>query len=111
VTTTVPEPDVRYAELVRKMSSRSGVTRITEGKGFGSSGQLRAGGKIFAMLVGGELVVKLPRRRVDELVSGRHGRRFDAGKGKPMAEWFVLSRSSTEAWLPLAREALEFVSG
>jgi len=105
-----PTPKARYGELVKKISSRWGVARITEGKGFGSSGQLKVDGKIFAMFVGGQLVVKLPHQRVDELVSGRHGRRFDAGKGKPMREWFVLSLSSNEPWLPLAQEALEFVS-
>jgi hypothetical protein len=111
VTRTGPAPEDRYAELVKTMTSRSGVTRISEGKGFGSSGQLRIDGKIFAMLVRDELVVKLPRRRVDELVSGRHGRPFDAGKGKPLREWFVLSPSSDKRWLALAEEALEFVRG
>ena len=105
-----PKPEARYAELVKKMS-RSGGIHITEGRGFGSTGQLKVDGKIFAMLVGGRLVVKLPHQRVDELVSGRHGQRFDAGKGKPMREWFVLSHSSNEPWLALAQEALEFVGG
>lgn len=104
-------PERRYAELVGKLAGRRGVTNITEGKGFGSSGQLKVGGRIFAMLVRDELVVKLPRGRVDELVSGRHGSRFDAGKGKPMREWFVLSQSSRKPWLALAEEALEFVRG
>jgi hypothetical protein len=106
-----PTPEARYAELVRKMAGRSGAARIAEGKGFGSTGQLRVDGKIFAMLVGGELVVKLPRRRVDELITGGAGRRFDAGKSKPMAEWFVLSKSSNKPWFSLAQEALEFVGG
>jgi hypothetical protein len=104
-------PEARYADLVRKLSSSSGVTSVSEGKGFGSSGQLKAGGRIFAMLVRDHLVLKLPRQRVDELVADGDGTRFDAGKGKPMREWFVLSTASKKPWLPLAREALEFVSG
>ena len=99
----------RYADLVKKMAGRSGVTHLTEGKGFGSSGQLKVQGRIFAMLVRGELVLKLPRARVDELIESGEGTRFDAGKGKPMREWFVLSPASTRRWMPLAEEALDFV--
>jgi hypothetical protein len=99
----------RYADLVDKMKRKTGVTHITEGKGFGSSGQLKVGGRIFAMLVRGELVLKLPRDRVDALVASGEGTHFDAGKGKPMREWFVLSPISTKRWLPLAEEALDFV--
>lgn len=99
----------RYDELVRSFVRRSGVTHITEGKGFGSSGQLKVGGKIFAMLVGGELVLKMPRARVDELVRAGEGRHFDAGKGRPMREWFVLSSTSKKPWLPLAEDAMAFV--
>jgi hypothetical protein len=102
-------PETRYAELVRKLAGNAGVAHIREGKGFGSSGQLKVDGRIFAMLVRGELVVKLPRGRVDELVAHAKGTRFDAGKGKPMREWFVLSPTSTMRWLTLAREAHDFV--
>jgi hypothetical protein len=99
----------RYADLVAQFAGRQGITNISEGKGFGSSGQLKVGGRIFAMLVRGELVLKLPRPRIDELVEHGEGIRFDAGKGKPMREWFVLSPTSKKRWLPLAEEALEFV--
>jgi hypothetical protein len=99
----------RYAALVARFSTRKGVTSISEGKGFGSSGQLKVEGRIFAMLVRGELVLKLPRARVEELVLERQGVHFDAGKGKPMKEWFVLSPTSSQSWAPLAQEALDFV--
>ena len=101
--------ETRYAALVEKFAALSGVTGISEGKGFGSSGQLKVKGRIFAMLVRDELVLKLPRKRVDELVAQREGVHFDAGKGKPMKEWFVLSSTSSKRWAPLAREALDFV--
>jgi TfoX/Sxy family transcriptional regulator of competence genes len=68
-------------------------------------------GKIFAMLVKGKLVVKLPRDEVDALVDSGDGERFDAGKGKPMREWFALSSTSTKAWIALAKQAMEFVGG
>lgn len=99
----------KYAGLVREFAGRPSVTYIAEGGGFGSRGQLKVGGRIFAMLVRGELVVKLPRARVDELVAERQGRFFDAGKGKPMREWFVLASGSRRAWSPLAQEAFDFV--
>ena len=73
-------------------------------------GPLKIGGKIFAMLVREKLVVKLPRARVDALVASGDGARFDAGKGKPMAEWFALSPSSTKRWRALADEAMAFVT-
>lgn len=99
----------RYVDLVAKFAGSRDITHISEGKGFGSSGQLKVKGKIFAMLVRGSLVVKLPRTRVDALVESGEGQRFDAGKGKPMREWFVLSPTSKKQWLRLAGEALDFV--
>ena len=50
------------------------------------------------MFVRGQLVVKLPRPRVDELVAGGHGERFDANKGTPMKEWFSLDPGSALPW-------------
>ena len=60
------------------------------------------------MFVRGQLVVKLPAPRVDELVGDGHGDRFDANKGTPMRDWFSLDPGSALAWPPLAREALDF---
>ncbi len=74
---------------------------------FGSNA-LKVDGKIFAMLVRGELVVKLPRATVEELVVTGRGVPFDAGKGRPMKEWLVV-RAPERAWLGLAREAHAFV--
>jgi hypothetical protein len=102
-------PEARYADVVKEFIGRRRVTHVDGGGGFGSRGQLKVDGRIFAMLVRGELVVKLPRDRVHELVATGHGRRFDAGKGKPMREWFVLASTSRQAWMPLAQEAFDFV--
>jgi TfoX/Sxy family transcriptional regulator of competence genes len=78
-------------------------------RGFGSHA-LRVGGKIFAMVARGHLVVKLPKARVDALVDSGDGIRFDANKGKPMKEWLSLDAGSTMDWELLAREALAFVA-
>ncbi|HEV2415758.1 MAG TPA: hypothetical protein VGX27_13215 [Candidatus Dormibacteraeota bacterium] len=104
-------PEARYEELALRMKGKAGVTHVTEGKGFGSSGQLKVQGRIFAMLVRGELVLKLPRGRVEQLIATGHGKHFDAGKGKPMREWFVLSPTSSTRWETLTQEALVFVRG
>jgi hypothetical protein len=60
------------------------------------------------MWVRGQLVLKLPPHRVDELIADGAGVRFDANKGTPMKEWLSLDPDSAVAWLPLAREALDF---
>ena len=82
---------------------------VTSGTGFGANEGLRVSGKIFAMLVRGELVVKLPRDRVDELVDAGAARRFDAGKGRPMKEWASVPASASRRWRGLVEEARTFV--
>jgi TfoX/Sxy family transcriptional regulator of competence genes len=83
------------------------LVRATRGR-FGSNG-LKANGKIFAMLAQSTVVVKMPRERVDALVSAGAGERFDPGHGRLMKEWIAL-RGDTRRWLALAREAHAFVS-
>lgn len=82
---------------------------VTRGTGFGSAPGLRATGKVFAMLVNSELVVKLPKARVDQLVASGVGRRFDPGHERLMKEWATVALDSTESWERLAAEALQFV--
>ena len=100
-------PEERFEDLVGELLGYPGVTPPSGGSGFGRSA-LRWEKKIFAMLVRGRLVVKLPAPRVDALVSGGDGVRFDANKGTPMKEWFSLDPESALAWPSLAREALDF---
>jgi hypothetical protein len=82
---------------------------VTQGTGFGSSPGLRTSGKIFTMLVKGELVVKLPKAHVDQLVASGTGGQFDPGHGRLMKEWATVALDSTESWERLAAEALQFV--
>jgi hypothetical protein len=100
----------RFEDLVDQLSDLPDVTPPGASQGFGRSA-LRVRNKIFGMFVRGQLVLKLPRSRVDELVEAGEGRRFDANKGTPMKEWLVLSPGSTLPWKPLADEALAFVRG
>jgi hypothetical protein len=100
-------PGDRFEDLVEELVGCPGVTPPRGGSGFGRSA-LRWEKKIFAMVVRGRLVLKLPASRVDALVAGGDGVRFDANKGTPMKEWLSLDPESRLAWLPLAREALDF---
>jgi hypothetical protein len=102
-------PEESFDGLVAQFVDVPGVVPPGTSARFGRSA-LRFEGKIFAMLVRGELVVKLPRARVDELVDAGDGVRFDANKGTPMKEWLALASHSGQPWPGLAREALAFVA-
>jgi hypothetical protein len=123
--------DVDYAELFADLCAEySGVTGVSVpprtpplpppppsgarhrrselgGRGFGSNA-LKINNKIFAMLVGGRLVVKLPRTRVTELIGTGRGQPFDAGKGTPMKEWVALTGDEAEC-RALVVEAQAFI--
>lgn len=101
-------PEDRFNDLVDELVATPGISPPSPGGGFGSSA-LRCQNKIFAMLVRGRLVVKLPKARVDELIAAGEGDNFDANKGKPMKEWLSLDPASALDWSALAREAMEFV--
>lgn len=105
--------DGQFAAVVKKLAGQPGVTHGSdEGKKkkqFGSLA-LKINGKIFAMLVNGKLVVKLPLQRVDALVASGAGERFDPYHGRPLREWLSLQTASKVGWLPLAKEAMEFMA-
>jgi hypothetical protein len=84
-----------------------GEPDIDEGTGFGKQPGLRVGGKIFAMEIGGALVVKLPADRCAELVAAGGAEPFQVGK-KRMREWVAVEPGAHD-WPALAREALAFV--
>ena len=107
-------PEERFATIVEELLSNPEVTPPSDGtqskKGFGSSG-LRIHNKIFAMLVRGKLVVKLPRPRVDAIIASGDGERFNPRHdGRLMKEWVSVEPTSKVEWLPLVREAMVFVA-
>jgi hypothetical protein len=81
---------------------------VTRGKMFSSDNVLSVNGKIFAMLVRGKLVVKLPKPRVDELVAVRMGDYFDPGHGRLMKQRVTVAVGKTP-WVALAKEAYRYV--
>jgi len=103
------EAQARFDRLVATMADRDGVTLGSGRRGFGS-GALHVHGRIFAMLSGGRLVVKLPAGRVARLIADGEAAPFDAGKGRPMKEWAVIQPDVYAMWLARAEEASAFVS-
>jgi hypothetical protein len=97
-------PEVDFDAIANQLLGEPGVD---EGTGFGTNPGLRVGGKIFAMLVRGRLVVKLPAERCEQLA--REGAEpFVVGR-RTMSEWVAVEPGAHD-WPALAREALEFVS-
>ena len=98
------EAEEAFARVTRAFAKD---TEVSFGRLFASDG-LKVHNKIFAMLVRGSLVVKLPKARVDALVQAGQGDRFDPGHGRLMKEWVVIAQGSGD-WLALAMEARRFV--
>jgi hypothetical protein len=100
----------RFAALVEAFAGTPGVTLPGEsgGRGFGAEA-LKVQGAIFAMLVQGALVLKLPQSRVGELVGSGAGGPFRNGSGRAMREWVTVSGDDPATDLLLAREALAHV--
>jgi hypothetical protein len=99
------EVDPAFSSVVDAFAKSPGVTA---GKMMASVG-LKVGGKIFAMMVRGQFVAKLPKARVAELVAARKGAYFDPrGDGRLMKEWVAISDRKAP-WLELAKEAYQFV--
>ena len=87
-----------------------GDPRISPSRMFGATG-LMVGGKAFAMVYKGNLVVKLPKERVDALVSSGVGTRFEPSMGRTMKEWLAVPPGWKSQWVELSEEARDFVTG
>ena len=102
-------PANQFDRLVEAMLARSEASYgsdVSRGarRSFGAT-SLKAGGKIFAMLVKDRLVVKLPSQRVDELVAAGIGMGFDPGHGRIQKEWVTVASIDYDDWLSLATES------
>jgi hypothetical protein len=97
-----------YSAIVETLLRSEGVSQADV---FGSAGQMRVNNRIFAMLVNGNLVVKLPAERREALVAAGDGAHFDPGHGRPMTGWVELHPESKEDWMAVSHEAMTFVGG
>jgi hypothetical protein len=109
----VAEVDVagQWERLVADMLADGTATYGNKGgprRAFGST-SLKTDDRIFAMLVKGRLVVKLPAARVSQLVEEGAGERFDPGKGRVQKEWLVAFAEDLATWRALAAEAESYV--
>lgn len=96
-------------KFVPVIDALAGDRLVTRGRMFGSAG-LKVNGKVFAMLVKGKFVAKLPRERVDQLVASGTGEYFNPGHGRLMKQWVALP-GTEDQWVDLAKEARRFVGG
>jgi hypothetical protein len=83
---------------------------VDEGTGFGTNPGLRPSGKVFAMLVGSELVVKLPADRCAEMVAAGSARVFEVGRRR-MREWVRIADVDETTWRTLTQQARSYVAG
>ena len=97
------------AALFDRLRSRYPSDSARPRRGFGSDA-LTSGGHIFAALSHGKLLLKLPRPRVDELVSAGIAEPFVL-RERMMREWLLLPPERAEQWPDLTEEAFRFVSG
>jgi hypothetical protein len=86
----------------------AGQKDVSRARRFSTSSVLSVKGKIFAMMVKGRFVAKLPRDRVEDIVSGGFGVPFEPGPGRVMKEWVSVDAKGPP-WIDLAREAHRFV--
>jgi len=96
------------ATLDQLAKAFAGDADVAQAQMFGSRG-LRVHGKVFVMMVRDDLVAKLPKTQVDELVAFGRGKRFEPGHGKVMKEWVALPPPH-EGWRGIAAEARAFVA-
>jgi hypothetical protein len=95
--------DPAFTRVIQAFAADRSVT--TGGK-FGSTSLMRAG-KVFVMLMKGNLVAKLPATRVAQLEDTGLGTKLVMGK-RAMKEWVVVA-AAKDRWTALAREAYGFV--
>jgi hypothetical protein len=97
-----------FWELIDEL--RADDPRIEEGTIMGGR-CARVSGEFLALVdfKGSGLVVKLPRERVDALISAGTGQPF-APAGKVFREWIAIPQRNRRRWRTLLREGITFVA-
>lgn len=104
--TEITADEARFWDLAAPLLARPDVERST----MMGLPCLRVGGAFFASCDRrtGDLLVKLPEARVDQLVSGGRAHAF-APAGRRFREWAVVPPERGRTWRRLLDEALAFV--
>jgi hypothetical protein len=79
----VTSPQQAFGEITARLKRDP---RVQERTGFSIDPGLRADGKLFAMVQDGELVLRLPRERVTQLVRMQAGKHRYDGPQPPLRE-------------------------
>ena len=96
------DPEAIFKSLTSRFSGRLDVKLTT---GPDDAPLLKASGQSFAMLHGGELVVRLHPMRCAELVEAGKGRLF-VRDGQTHEEWLVVGGTDAAEWTGHTMEAL-----
>jgi hypothetical protein len=106
--TTMSTGEARFWTLAAPLLEREGVTRST----MMGLPCLRVDGAYFASCDHrtGDLLVKLPEERVDELIAAGRAQPF-APAGRRFRQWASVAPGRSRTWKPLLAEALAFVGG
>lgn len=99
------EKQTPFAQIAKVFLKQSGVA---EKKMFGTTA-LTNKRKVFAFPWKGNLVVKLPKEQVVEIVASKKGIYFDPGHGRTSKEWVEVYAKAENQWLDFIREAKEYV--
>ncbi len=100
----------RFAQVATALSTEYGVSGGRPNSTTFGLWTLQVDKKTFAKISSStRFVVRLPRQRVDALVTAGQGQRFEPRRGRPPNEWLDVHSEASEDWLELAREALGFV--
>jgi hypothetical protein len=98
----------RFARLAQQLAGGDDA-KLPHREGLGT-GSLFVGRKMFGLLGdSGALILKLDPARVQELIAGGVGAPWHPGTGKPLKEYVAIGIDRHARWLPLAREAREYV--
>ena len=79
---------------------------MDEVKKTGESLKIRT--KMFVFAKGKNIVLKLPKERVSELLNSGEGLPYDPGNGKIMKEWVIIPPELSKKWVSLTVEAMKF---
>ena len=102
------EGEARFWDLAEPLLARPGVERST----MMGLPCLRVHGSFFASCDrrSGDLLVKLPEQRVDELVANGFAQAF-APAGRRFRQWAAIPPARSRTWRRLLDDALAFVGG
>ena len=85
------------------------VAGVTVNAGRGAQG-LKVGKKMFAMFSKGDLLLKLPPKRVEELIAAGRGLPYDPGTGTKMKNYVLIPQAKKRSWIKLCEEAAKAAS-